>query len=239
MGRNDRDAVTSESIAVGIKGDRHSLCGAIKRFERNGQQWNGFLSLKEQCARRIALIKNEQLKCFIIAYLSPNLFKYVTKDIFDLQRDEFISNCAKPFYMCQECTMDTYEDPSDCQCPQMYDAIDALNKYFYKRMNDENEETITDESKEFRLIYKIPNDGQDHTYELKRPTSFFLYFSPTHYSHRSGMDSGTFDKYYLINSLISVEDKLLFVDAMRFFGGFRSKYDEPQIIFYRRREFCL
>jgi hypothetical protein len=240
MGRNDRDAVTSESIAVGIKGDRHSLCGAIKRFELNGQQWNSLLSLKEQCARRIALIKNEQLKCFILAYLSSNLFQYVTKDIFNLQRDEFVLNYAKPLYMCQECTMDSYEDPSnDCQCPQMYDAIDALNKYFYKRMNDENEEVITDESKEFRLIYKIPNDGQDHTYELKRPTSFFLYFSPVHYSHGSDMDYGTFAKYYLINSQISIEDKLLFVDAMRFFGGFRSEYEEPQIIFYRRREYYL
>ncbi len=80
MGRNYRDAVTSETIAIGIQGDRHSLCGAIKRFELNGQQWNGLLSLKEQCARRIALLRNEQIKYFITAYLSPNLFKYVTKE---------------------------------------------------------------------------------------------------------------------------------------------------------------
>ena len=240
MGRNDRDAITSESIAVGIKGDRHSLCGAIKRFELNGPQWNRLLSLKEQCARRIALIKNEQIKWFITAYLPPNLFKYVTKDIFDLRRLDFLSKYPKPLYMCQECTMDTEEDPpSDCQCPQMDAAIKALNKYFYKRMNHGNEVVMTYKSKQFRLIYKIPNDGQDHTDELTDPTPFFLYLSPTHYNHGCGMDSGTFDKYYLINSPISVEDKLLFVDVMRFFGGFQSKYEEPQIILYRRREFCL
>ena len=237
MGRNDKYAVTSESIAVGIKGDRHSLCGAIKRFELHGPQWNGSLSLREQCARRIALIRNEQLKCFILGYLSSNLFQYVTKDIFNLQRDEFISSCAKPFYMCQECTMDTYEKPMNCRCPQMSDAIDALNKSFSKRLNDEDEEI--DESKEFRLSYKIPNDGLDHSDELNRPTSFFLYLSPVDYRHRSGLDSGTFAKYHLIPSQISAADKLLFVDAMRYFGAFRSEYEEPQIIFYRRREFCL
>ncbi|CAF5196689.1 unnamed protein product, partial [Rotaria sp. Silwood1] len=42
------------------KGDLSSFCGAIKRFQRHGIQSNGLLSLKELCARRIALIKNEQ-----------------------------------------------------------------------------------------------------------------------------------------------------------------------------------
>ncbi|CAF4370610.1 unnamed protein product, partial [Rotaria sordida] len=59
MGRNYKLQTTTETLAIGIEGDRHSLCGAIKRFEVNGKQWNDLLTLKEQCARRIALIKNE------------------------------------------------------------------------------------------------------------------------------------------------------------------------------------
>jgi len=242
MGRNDRDASTSSTIAIGIEGDRHSLCGAIKRFELNGAQWNGLLSLKEQCARRIALIKNEQIKWFITAYLPANLFKYVTKDIFNLRRNEFVSKYPKPLYMCQECTMDSYEDPSvGCGCPRMDDAIDALNKYLFKQMNKGNNKTKANKLKKFELIYKIPNDEQDHSYDLKDSTSFFLYLSPSQYEDEfySDSDDGIFDQYHLINSKISAKDKLLFVDAMRFFGGFRSEYEEPQIIFYRRREFLL
>jgi len=35
--------------------------------------------------------------------------------------------------MCQECTIDSYEDPSDdCQCTKMDTTIDALNKYLSK-----------------------------------------------------------------------------------------------------------
>jgi len=137
MGRNYKWQTTTETLAIGIEGDRHSLCGAIKRFEHNGKQWNGLLTLKEQCARRIALIKNEHIKWFITSYLPSNLFKYVTKDIFNLRRYEFRSNYAKPLYMCQECSMDTYEDPSDdCQCPQMDAAIDALNNFLFKHMNN-------------------------------------------------------------------------------------------------------
>ncbi|CAF5029227.1 unnamed protein product, partial [Rotaria socialis] len=44
----------TEIFAIGIEGDRDSLCGAIKRFERDGIQSNGLLSLKERCARYIA-----------------------------------------------------------------------------------------------------------------------------------------------------------------------------------------
>src|SRR6185503_21183397 len=104
MGRYYQRQTTHETLAIGIKGDRSSLCGAIKRFQYNGIQWNGLLSLKEQCARRIALIKNEQLKCFINAYLPPNLFEYVTKDIFDLQRHEFTSNYADDLNLCEVCS---------------------------------------------------------------------------------------------------------------------------------------
>jgi hypothetical protein len=239
MGRNSRDACASSKIAVGIQGDRHSLCGAIKRFELYGKQWNGLLSLKEQCARRIALIKNKQIQCFITAYLSPDLFKYVTKDIFDLGRPEFVNNYPKPLYMCQECTMDSYENPpDDCQCPQMDAAIDALNKYLFKQIKSKKK-TKKINPKKFKLIYKIPNDEEDHSYDLKDPTSFFLYLSPAKYDNEIDLDNGPYDEYHLINSQISTKDKLLFVDAMRFFGGFRSKYKQPQLILYRRSEFEL
>ncbi|CAF1314067.1 unnamed protein product [Rotaria sordida] len=242
MGRNYKLQTTTETLAIGIEGDRHSLCGAIKRFEVNGKQWNDLLTLKEQCARRIALIKNEQIKWFITAYLPPDLFEYVTKDIFNLRRREFRSNYAKPLYMCQECTMDTCESSSDdCQCPQMDAAIDALNNCLFQQIN--KQKTIkTNKSKKFELIYTIPNDEMDHSYELKSPTSFFLYLSPCQYNAEIDMDdmnNGPFDEYNLINSHISAKDKLLFVDAMRFFGGFRTKYQEPQLIFYRRREYEL
>jgi hypothetical protein len=243
MGRNYKNASTSQTIAIGIQGDRHSLCGAIKRFElRGGKKWNRVLTLKEQCARRIVLIKNEQIKWFITAYLPEHLFKFVTKDIFNLRRREFKSRYPKPFYMCQECTMDSYEDPSDdCQCPKMDAAIDALNNYLFKRTNNENDKRKTKKLKKFELIYKIPNDEMDHSYELKNPTSFFLYLSPPKYEEYMMDDESyeTFDEYNLINSQISAKDKLLFVDAMRFFGGFQTKYREPQLIFYRRRELDL
>jgi hypothetical protein len=89
------------------------------------------------------------------------------------------------------------------------------------------------------LIYKIPNDEEDHSYDLKDPTSFFLYLSPAKYDNEIDLDNGPYDEYHLINSQISTKDKLLFVDAMRFFGGFRSKYKQPQLILYRRSEFEL
>ncbi|CAF3346188.1 unnamed protein product, partial [Rotaria sp. Silwood2] len=238
MGRNYKWQTTTETLAIGIKGDRHSLCGAIKRFEVHGKQWNSLLTLKEQCARRITLIKNEQIKWFITAYLPPDLFKYVTKDIFNLRRNEFGLNYAKPLYMCEECTMDTCESSSDdCQCPQMDVAIDALNNFLFQQKMIK-----TNKSKKFELIYKIPNDEMDHSDELKSPTSFFLYLSPSQYQAEISMDDMNdrpFDEYNLINSHISAKDKLLFVDAMRFFGGFRTNYQEPQLIFYRRREFEL
>jgi hypothetical protein len=242
MGRHYRNQTTTETLAIGIEGDRHSLCGAIKRFELNGTKSNGLLPLKEQCARRIALIKNEQIKWFITAFLPAHLFKYVTKDIFNLGRQEFISNYPKPLYMCQECTMDTCEDPpDDCRCPQMDAAIDALNNHIFKNRN--NKKTTKGKvSKKFELIYKIPNDEMDHSDELKHSASFFLYLSPAQYSAEIDEDSieeGPFDEYKLLNGQISIEDKLLFVDAIRFFGGFRVKYRQPQLILYRRREFSL
>jgi hypothetical protein len=69
MSRNHlgQGRITTETLAIAIKGELSSLCGAIKRFKRHGKQWNGLSTLKEQCTCRIALIKNEQFKCFIIA----------------------------------------------------------------------------------------------------------------------------------------------------------------------------
>jgi hypothetical protein len=244
MGRRYDNLSKTETIAVGIQGDRHSLCGAIKRFELNGKQWNNLLTLKEQCARRIALIKNEQIKWFITAYLPPNLFKYVTRDIFNLRRDEFKMKYPKSLYMCQECTMDTCESPSDdCGCPKMDDAIDALNKCLFKKMNGRKMTKTKKpiEPKQFKLIYKIPNDEMDHSYELKDSTSFFLYLSPCQYENDLDTDDcyGPRDEYQYINSHITPNDKLLFVDAMRFFGGFRTAQIEPQVILYRRSELEL
>jgi hypothetical protein len=135
--------------------------------------------------------------------------------------------------------MDSYENPpDDCQCPQMDAAIDALNKYLFKHIKSKKK-TYQIDSKQFKLIYKIPNDGQDHSDELERPTSFFLYLSPTQHQVDYDIEYRIFDKYNLLNSQISAKDKLLFVDAMRFFGGFRSLYQEPQLILYCRREFVL
>ncbi|CAF0761243.1 unnamed protein product [Adineta steineri] len=242
MGRNYKNLTTTETIAIGIEGDRHSLCGAIKRVERTGIKSNNLLTLKEQCARHIALMKHEQNKWFITAYLPPHLFKYVTKDIFDLRRDEFKLNYAKPLYMCQECTMDTYEDPpDDCQCPQIDTAIDTLNTYLFKKLNN-NMRRNKNITRKFELIYKIPNDEEDHSDELKDSTSFFLYLTPVQHSldiDEYTIEEGPFDEYKLLNGQISVEDKLLFIDAMRFFGGFRTKYRQPQLILYRRCEFEL
>lgn len=233
MGRNEKWLVTTETIAIGIKGNRHSLCGAFKRFQHHGPQWNGPLTLKERCARYVALMKNEQLKCFILGYLSADLFQYVTKDLFDLRRYEFTMNYPQPLYMCQECTMDSYEKPSDdCGCPQMYNVIRELNKQFFKEVDDE------DEIKAFALAYKIPNDEQDHTRELDDPTPFFLYLKPVQHS-TDYEPYGIYQKYNRLNGRISAENKLLFVDAMRFIGAFESKYEEPELISYGRREFPL
>ncbi|CAF3894206.1 unnamed protein product [Rotaria sp. Silwood1] len=130
-------------LAIGIKGDVSSFCGAIERFQRHGIKSNGLLSLKELCARRIALIKNEQIKWFISAYLPPDLFKYVTKDIFDLQRHEFKLKYAKDFHMCEACSINDYKQSSSikCQCPKLAAAIHKLNNYFFNRMNNDNKIT--------------------------------------------------------------------------------------------------
>ncbi|CAF4293157.1 unnamed protein product [Rotaria sp. Silwood2] len=234
----------TEILAVGIEGDRSSLCGAIKRFQRHGIQSNGLLTLKEQCARHIALIKNEQIKWFITASLPAHLFKYVTKDIFNLQRDEFTSNYANNLDLCEECSMNTDKKRrTKCQCPKLERAIDKLNKYFFKRMNNENKRK-TNNSKEFELIYKLPNSDDNYWDYCEEPSLFFLYLLPCAYHKQSNMedlddmDCGPYQTCQLIDK-VSVEDKLLFVDVMRFFGGFQTKHEQPKLILYHCHEHQL
>jgi len=240
MGRYNQRQMTTETLAIGIKGDRSSLCGAIQRFQRNGIQWNGLLTLKGQCARRIALIKNEQLKCFITGYLPRNLFEYVTKDIFNLRRDEFTSNYADDFNLCQICSFNPDEKSRmKCRCPRMNIAIRKLNKYFFERMNNENK-TEKNQLKRFELNYKTLNDEEDDWDEEDDSTLYFLYLLPCEYYNEIGiydMDDEAYEDYRFINGQASVEEKLLFVDVMRFFGGFQTNQEQPRLILYRRREF--
>jgi hypothetical protein len=229
----------TKTLAIGIKGELSSFCGAIERFEHHGKQWNGLLTLKEQCARRIALIKNEQLKCFITAYLPPTLFKYVTKDIFNLQRYEFTSNYPEEFDLCDTCsTITRRKQRINCKCPNMKTAIRKLNKHFEKRMNKENKKG-TNKLKRFDLIYKLPDDESGVWTDGEEPIYFFLYLSPC--EDRCTFDTNiindmdfseflSFQSYKLINGQASVEEKLLFVDVMRFFGGFQTDQEEPQLI---------
>jgi hypothetical protein len=232
-----------EILTVGIQADRHSLCGAIKRFASKGSSWNGLLSLKELCARRIALIKDEQRRWFIISHLSPNLVQYVTRDLFDLRREEFSSNYAKPLYMCQECYMDTYESPPDtCRCPNMGKAIKRLNEHMFKpnRRRQQQQKTQKVVNKAFELIYKQPNDEEGHEDEEEEPASCFLYLTPHRYYNEpdpSDIYDGPSESYQYIQGQVSNKEKLLFVDAMRFLGAFRVEGREPKLIFYRRSEF--
>jgi hypothetical protein len=240
MGRHSQRQTTIETLAIGIRGDRHSLCGAIKRLRRTGKQWNDLLSLKEQCARRIALIKTEQLKCFILAYLPPNLFQYVTKDIFNLQHYEFVSNYPKEFQLCEICTFNPErKSKRRCPCPDMEGAIHELNKYMFKRMNDEDN-TSKKQIRKFELIYKLLND-EECGCDDDSP-SYFLYIIPCqHYNEIElhDMDDEPFEEYRFIVDQISVEEKFLFVDVMRFFGGFHTDQEQPRLILHRRREFPL
>ncbi len=48
-----------------------------------------------------------------------------------------------------------------------------------------------------------------------------------------------FEAYWFINDQVSVEGKLLFVDVMRFFGGFQIDQEQPRLILYRCREIRL
>jgi hypothetical protein len=50
------------------------------------------------------------------------------------------------------------------------------------------------------------------------------------------MDHGSFENYRFIDDQVSVEDKILFVDVMRFFGGFKTDQEQPRLILYRHRE---
>jgi hypothetical protein len=224
----------TKTLAIGITGGLESFCGAIKRFQRSGVQWNGFLSLKEQCARRIALIKNEQLKYFISGSLPTSLFQYVTKDIFNLQRDEFKLNYPKKFTLCDACSVvSRRKQQKQCNCPYMNNAIRKLSKHFSKRMN-----TDPTKIKKFEIIYKIPDDDLG---DWDEPTSYFLYLSPYEDQHiydwkevYNNYDLISFQSYQSIHGQASVQEKLLFVDVMRFFGGFQTNAEQTQLILCHR-----
>ncbi|CAF3229185.1 unnamed protein product [Rotaria socialis] len=233
----------TEILAIGIEGDRDSLCGAIQRFERYGIQSNGLLSLKEQCARYIARIKNDQTKWFITASLPPHLFQYVTKDIFNLQHHEFISNYADEYDLCNECSVNTStKQRTKCHCPKLERAINKLNKYFSKRMNNNNN-VKTRDIKKFELIYKFPDCDGDYNDYCDGPPLFFLYISPCIISDRKSsinddlydMDNMPYHSCRLIHQ-VSVDEKLLFVDVMKFFGGFETKHEQPEFILYHCQE---
>ena len=237
-----------EILTVGIEADRHSLCGAIKRFASQGSPWNGLLSLKELCARRIALIKDETRRWFIISHLSPNLVQYVTRDLFDLRREEFSSNYAEPLYMCHECYVDSYESPpATCRCPNLDKAIERLNNHMFKpkrRRRQQQQQPRKRQkvvSEAFELIYKEPRDPEDdHEGEEEEPASCFLYLTPHRYYNEpdpSNIYTDPFETYQYIQGQVTAKEKLLFVDAMRFLGAFRVKGREPKLIFYRRSEF--
>ena len=53
------------------------------------------------------------------------------------------------------------------------------------------------------------------------------------------IDDEPFEEYQFIHGQVSVEDKLLFVDAMRFFGGFQTHQEQPRLILYRCSEIRL
>jgi hypothetical protein len=244
MGRYYRTRSTCDILAIGIKGDLSSFCGAIRRFQRHGIQSNALLSLKELCARRIARIKNEQIKWFITAYLPANLFKYVTKDIFNLRQDEFKLNYAKDFDMCDACSINVDKRPSSikCRCPKLEAAIRKLNNYFFNRMNNDKKMKKT-KPRKFELTYIMPNGEEDYFMHENDVPHFFLYLSPAeHFDENSTTEEDDMDgsvscqTYQFLKGQISVEDKLLFVDVMRFFGAFRINHDQPELIFYHRQE---
>ena len=232
----------TEILAIGIEGDRSSFCGAIKRFQRHGIQSNGPLSLKEQCARRIARIKNDEIKWFINTYLSRHLFEYVTKDIFNLQRNEFALNYANDFDLCDECSMNNNKQrKTKCRCPKMERAMEILNKYFYKRMNPGNEIKYY-KRKEFQLIYQLPHiDDGDYSDYCDEPPGFFIYLSPCIFNKEGNgsdfddEDCGPYQVCEIIEQ-VSTEDKLLFVDLMRFFGPFQTNHQQPKPILYSCHE---
>jgi len=147
----------------------------------------------------------------ITAYLTPNLFKYVTKDRFNLRRREFISKYPKPLYMCEECTMDTGEEPGiKYRCPNVEAAICKLNERFFKRMN-KGKKRKTNELKEFELIYKMPNDEDGYWNYHEEPISFFLYLAPCEYHDsiyidgKDDMESMSYQSHRFINGQVSVE----------------------------------
>ena len=115
-------------------------------------------------------------------------------------------------------------------------AIEKLNKYFFKQNKEK-----TKNSKQFELIYKLPNSEDAYSNYCDEPPLFFLYLLPCVFHKESNMedfddmDCGPYQACQWIDQ-VSVEDKLLFVDVMRFFGGFQTQHEQPQLILYSCRE---
>jgi hypothetical protein len=128
----------------------------------------------------------------------------------------------------------------ECPCPNLEDAINRLNKHFFKRMNTKNE-TNKNKYKKIQLTYRVPYD-EDYNWKYERPLFYCMYLSPCEYDATMDnddmydMDSIVYQSHQFINSQVSVEDKLLFVDVMRVFGGFHSEHEQPQLILSERCE---
>lgn len=226
-----------QTLAIGITGYRSSLCGAIKRFQRHRKRENNILSLKEQCARRIALIKNEQLKYFITAYIPPHLYEYVTNDIFTLHRQEFQSNYPEDFYLCEDCSLGPQDkSPMKCKCPRMKNAINKLNKYFFQqRMNNNNSNGGGNQPvrKKLKLIYKISTEQPNDFDEYNDETLYFLYILSCEYDDEVetyNTEVESIEIYRCIDNQVTIENKLLFVDILRFFDGFHTEQEQPRLI---------
>ncbi len=95
--------------------------------------------------------------------------------------------------------------------------------------------------KRFELIYQVPHD-KDYYWKYERPRFYCIYLAPGEYNEiinnndMTDPDSKVYQSHKFINSQVSVEDKLLFVDFMRTFGGFHSETKQPQLILSERCE---
>ncbi|CAF1362477.1 unnamed protein product [Rotaria magnacalcarata] len=109
-------------------------------------------------------------------------------------------------------------------------------------MNNNNN-VKTGDIKKFELIYKFPDCDGDYNDYCDEPPLFFLYISPCIISDRKSsinddLDDIGYIPYHSCRLIhqVSVEEKLLFVDVMKFFGGFETKHEQPEFILYHCQE---
>lgn len=97
----------------------------------------------------------------------------------------------------------------------------------------------------FELIYKHPNDEIGWWEHDEQPVCYFLYLSPCEdhqitdsYSGNDDddMDSANYQTYSFKNRQATIKEKFLFIDVMRFFGGFHSEHQQPELILCERCE---